>query len=46
MELLIQLFSDWVGILSFIVVAFIVVMAVYMYKWVGKHVDEEARKNK
>ncbi|EGH00068.1 hypothetical protein imdm_2349 [gamma proteobacterium IMCC2047] len=44
MDLLVQLFSDWVGILSFGVVAFIVAMAIYMFKWVGKHVNDEADK--
>ncbi|MEZ5525130.1 MAG: DUF3149 domain-containing protein [Pseudomonadales bacterium] len=44
MELLAELFSDWVGILSFGVVAFVIVMAVYMFRWVGKHVAEDAKK--
>lgn len=45
MELLIQLFSDWVGILSFGVVAFVIFMAVYMFRWVGKHVQDETKDN-
>ncbi len=45
MDLLIQLFSSWIGILSFGVVAFIIGMAIFMYRWVGKHVEEDAKKN-
>jgi len=45
MDLLIQLFSNWIGILSFGVVAFIIGMAIYMYLWVGKHVKEDAKNN-
>lgn len=44
MDLLIQLFSDWGGILSFGVVAFIIFMAVYIYKWIGKHIEEDSKK--
>ena len=44
MELLVQLFSDWVGILSFSVVAFIIAMAIYIYKWVSKNIEEDSKK--
>ena len=44
MDLLIQLFSDWVGILSFAVIFFIIFMAVYMYKMVLKNIAEDSKK--
>ncbi len=44
MALLNELFSDWVGVLSFGVIAFILVMAVYFTWYFIRHmVDDEAR---
>ena len=43
MGLLSQLFSDWVGWLSFIVIAFIVGMGVFFFVWFDRKADESAR---
>lgn len=44
MALLNELFSDWVGVLSFGVIAFILVMAVWFIWFFNKHmVDEESQ---
>jgi hypothetical protein len=41
MELWSELFSDWVGILSFLVIAFIIGMAIFFLSWfVGKSGDQ------
>jgi len=45
MELLAELFSDWGGILSFGIIAFIVGMGVYIYKWISKNIAEESKKS-
>jgi len=45
MELFAELFSDWGGILSFGIVAFIVGMGVYIYKWISKNIAEESKKS-
>ena len=44
MKLLSELFSDWVGLLSFIVIAFIVVMAVFFGVYFSRNMarDEAA----
>ena len=41
MELWSELFSDWVGILSFGVIAFVIVMAVYFYYFFTNKMDED-----
>ena len=41
MELWAELFSDWVGILSFFVIAFIIGMAIFMYRFVSKHSHDD-----
>lgn len=41
MALLQQLFSDWVGILSVLTVAFILVMATFIGFYVVRHVRDE-----
>lgn len=41
MELLSQLFSDWVGILSISTIVFILGMAVFIGVYVMRHVHEE-----
>ena len=40
MELWAELFSDWVGILSFGVIAFVIVMAVFFIKFFLGHIDD------
>lgn len=45
MELWAELFSDWVGILSFGVIAFVIVIAIFMYKWVTKNMDNDQASN-
>lgn len=45
MDLLIQLFSSWIGILSAFVVIFIIGMAIYLYKWVGNNIEKEVKKH-
>ena len=43
MELWSELFSDWVGILSFLVIAFMVGMVVFFLKmFIGKSSDHDA----
>lgn len=42
MELLRNLFSDWVGILSVFTVAFILAMAGYLISFVIRHVRDES----
>lgn len=43
MELWSQLFSDWVGILSFGVIAFIILMALFfLFFFIGSSRDPEA----
>ncbi len=47
MQLIQQLFSDWVGILSVFTVLFILVMAVFFGVYVARHVrDETDRKSR
>jgi len=41
MELWSELFSDWVGILSFGTIAFVIVIAAYFYVFVTKKMDED-----
>jgi len=41
MELWNELFSDWVGILSFGVIAFIIVMAAFFIKFFLGHIDDD-----
>ncbi len=41
MELWAELFSDWVGILSFGVIAFIIVMAAFFIKFFLGHIDDK-----
>ena len=41
MELWSELFSDWVGILSFGVIAFIIGMAIFFYKFFTSKMDED-----
>jgi len=43
MELWAELFSDWVGILSFSVIAFVLVMGVYYMWFFLKHVEDEEK---
>ena len=43
MELWSELFSDWVGILSFGVIMFVIVIAVFMYKWVIKNIEQDEK---
>ena len=40
MELWSELFSDWVGILSFGVIAFVIVIAVYLYRFFTTKMNE------
>ncbi|MGD2117500.1 MAG: DUF3149 domain-containing protein [Chromatiales bacterium] len=42
MELWAELFSDWVGILSFGVIAFVIVIAIFMYRFVTGHTHDDA----
>lgn len=42
MELLRNLFSDWVGILSVFTIAFILAMAGYLVSFVMRHVRDES----
>ncbi len=41
MALLRELFSDWVGWLSFLVIAFIFVIAAYIYRFVRRQIASE-----
>ena len=41
MELWAELFSDWVGILSFAVIAFVIGMAIFFYKFFTAKMDED-----
>jgi hypothetical protein len=41
MELWSELFSDWVGILSFGVIVFIIGMAIFLYKFFTSKMDED-----
>ena len=41
MELWNELFSDWVGILSFAVIAFVIVIAVFFIKFFLGHIEDE-----
>ena len=41
MELWAELFSDWVGILSFGVIAFVIVMAGFFIKFFLGHIDDK-----
>lgn len=41
MALLQQLFSDWIGILSIFTVAFVLVMATFIFFYVRRHIREE-----
>lgn len=41
MELWSELFSDWVGILSFGVIAFIIVMAIFFIRFFTGHMDDK-----
>jgi len=41
MELWAELFSDWVGILSFGVIAFIIVMAIFFIKFFTGHSHDD-----
>ena len=40
MELWAELFSDWVGILSFGVIAFVIGMAIFFYRFFMSKIDE------
>lgn len=40
MELWTELFSDWVGILSFGVIAFVIVMAAFFITFFLGHIDD------
>ncbi len=40
-QLLIQLFSDWVGILSAITLTFIVGMAIFLFFYARRHIRED-----
>lgn len=44
MELLLELFSDWGGILSFGIIAFIIYMGIYIYRWISKNIEEDRKK--
>lgn len=44
MELWAELFSDWVGILSFGVIAFVIVMAFFFIKFFTGHMDDPEEK--
>jgi len=44
MELWGELFSDWVGILSFGVIIFIIGMAIYFYKFFTSRMNEDQDK--
>ena len=44
MELFSELFKSPVGILSFITIAAIIVIAIYMFFWVKKQADQGAKK--
>ena len=41
MELWSELFSDWVGILSFGVIAFVIVIAVYFYHFFTTKMNDD-----
>ena len=41
MELWAELFSDWVGILSFGVIAFVIVIAGFFIKFFLGHIDDQ-----
>ncbi|NNJ72758.1 MAG: DUF3149 domain-containing protein [Enterobacterales bacterium] len=41
MELWSELFSDWVGILSFGTIAVVIVIAAYFYVFFSKKMDED-----
>jgi hypothetical protein len=43
MELWAELFSDWVGILSFGVIAFVIVIAVFFIKFFLGHIDDPSQ---
>lgn len=43
MELWAELFSDWVGILSFGVIAFVIVMAIFFIRFFLGHIDDEQK---
>ncbi len=46
MELWAELFSDWVGILSFGVIAFVIIMAVYYIHFFTTHVMNDDKEHK
>lgn len=41
-----ELFSTDIGLLSVFTIGFVIVMAVYMYGFAKKHMDEDARNSK
>ena len=45
MELWSELFSDWVGILSFGVIVFVIIIAVYLYKWVQNNIERDEQRD-
>ena len=45
MELWSELFSDWVGILSFGVIVFVIIIAITLYKWVMNNIAEDEKKH-
>lgn len=47
MELFMKLFSSQIGILSMFTIGFIIVMAIFMYIWVGRQarLDEKTGEN-
>ena len=45
MELWSELFSDWVGVLSFAVIIGVIVIAAYMYKWVVANIEKDEKNN-
>ena len=46
MNIVSQLFSDWVGILSAFTVGFILAMAVFFIVYVRRHMREEEREHR
>ncbi|MBQ9683611.1 MAG: DUF3149 domain-containing protein [Neisseriaceae bacterium] len=43
MALFAKLFSSFVGLISLFTIAFVVVMAVYLFFWVGKQAEKDAK---
>ncbi|MBR7002166.1 MAG: DUF3149 domain-containing protein [Neisseriaceae bacterium] len=43
MAIFAKLFSSFIGLISLFTIAFVIVMAVYLFFWVGKQAEKDAK---